>query len=195
MHVCAPCGAGLVLLKVRRVYLIPWNWSYRWFWTIVLVLEIESWCSARATNVLNHWDIYAVFFFNFWNLRKKKVAVRGSQRSWGVEAACKFFNMITYFWFFIICFVNLDNLLIIPFLKICFFWDALFRLSWLAHSVRKKIIHACYLRTCWPQEWPPSSTVAWLLLEVTNHFLIGSTICGGCGSCGVTGGRLVLLFC
>ena len=36
---------------------IPWIWSYRWVWAMIMVLGIEAWSSAKAASAFNCWTI------------------------------------------------------------------------------------------------------------------------------------------
>lgn len=41
-----------------------WDSSYRWFWTTILVLGIESRSTGRPARTLTHWDISPVPIFS-----------------------------------------------------------------------------------------------------------------------------------
>lgn len=43
--------------KVKRGHHIPWNQSYRWFWTVIRMLRTEHGFTAGATGSLSHWAI------------------------------------------------------------------------------------------------------------------------------------------
>lgn len=59
MYGCVP-HACIVPSDIRRWQWIPWNWSYRWLWTICGCQRIEPRSSARASNALNHWALSLV---------------------------------------------------------------------------------------------------------------------------------------
>lgn len=57
-----------VLVEARRVWWIPWNWSYKRLWATWWVLGTELKSSAKATSTLNCWAVFPsfrIFFFYF----------------------------------------------------------------------------------------------------------------------------------
>ena len=43
---CIPCACR----GQKRVTDPSWNWSYKWFWSVMWVLGIDSWCSAGTST-------------------------------------------------------------------------------------------------------------------------------------------------
>lgn len=50
-----PAYMSLHLMEVRKMYLIPWDWSYRLMLTAVWVSRVSPGSSGRALGALYHW--------------------------------------------------------------------------------------------------------------------------------------------
>lgn len=67
--------------RPQKQHWILQNWSYRWLWATIWVLETESRSRVRATRALNWWDIFAAqgssFSCGFWGFKLRLSCLGG----------------------------------------------------------------------------------------------------------------------
>lgn len=72
-----------VLVEARRVWWIPWNWSYKRLWATWWVLGTEFKSSAKATSTLNWRAVFPsfriFFFFTFQQVMSYMIQIESNQ--------------------------------------------------------------------------------------------------------------------
>lgn len=62
-YVCVHECVYLIPTEPRTGYWVFWDWSYRWLWIILWVLEIELQSSGREASALNYGTISLALFW------------------------------------------------------------------------------------------------------------------------------------